>query len=228
MCGRFTLAADPKDLMETLPGLELPDHISRRYNVAPTQPVAVVANDGQNKVAFFRWGLIPSWAKDPQIGGRMINARAETLAEKSSFRVPYRRRRCLVLADGFYEWRKEPGRKTKTPLYIQLKSGRPFAFAGLWDLWRSPQDEVILSCTLITTTPNELVTQIHNRMPVILAPEAYDVWLDPAEQSPDRLDAWLKPYPATEMTAFPVSTLVNNPRNDAPECILPVDSKSQG
>jgi putative SOS response-associated peptidase YedK len=214
--------------METLPGLELPDELPQRYNVAPTQPVAVVANNGQNKLEFFHWGLIPSWAKDPKIGNRMINARAETVAEKTSFRVPYRRRRCLVLADGFYEWRKEPGRKAKTPMYIQLKSGKPFAFAGLWDLWRSPQDEALLSCTLITTTPNELVAQIHNRMPVILSPEAYDLWLDPAEQNPNRLDAWLKPYPAAEMTAFPVSTLVNNPRNDAPECILPLDDKSQG
>jgi putative SOS response-associated peptidase YedK len=228
MCGRFTLAADPEDLMETLPGFELPEELPPRYNIAPSQPVAVVANNGQNKVEFFRWGLIPSWAKDARIGDRMINARAETLAEKPSFRVPYRRRRCLVLADGFYEWRKDntlslskgAGRRAKTPMYLQLESGEPFAFAGLWEAWRAPDDQTILSCTIITTTPNDLVAEIHNRMPVILAPEAYDLWLDPAEQSPDLLAVWLKPYPASQMTAYPVSTLVNNPSNDSPACIV--------
>ena len=153
----------------------------------------------------------------------MINARAETLAEKPSFRVPYRRRRCLILADGFYEWRKEPGVRTKTPMYLQLASRKPFAFAGLWEAWRAPDDQTILSCTIITTSPNDLVANIHNRMPVILAPEAYAVWLDPAEQTPDRLAEWLRPYPAAQMTAFPVSTLVNSPSNDSPACIIPVD-----
>lgn len=223
MCGRFTLATKPEDLMETLPGFELPDELPARYNIAPSQPVAVVANNGQNKIEFFRWGLIPFWAEDPAIGNRMINARSETLASKRSFKTPYRRRRCLVLADGFYEWRKEPGRRAKTPMYIRLKSGEPFAFAGLWESWRAPHDETILSCTIITTRPNALVEKIHNRMPVILAPEAYDLWLDPGEKHPDELDPWLGPYPASQMTAFPVSTFVNSPRNDAPDCIVPVD-----
>ena len=222
MCGRYTLTVDPKDLMEALPGFELPDELPPRYNVAPSQPVAVVANNAQNKVEFFRWGLIPFWAKDPKIGVRMINARSETLASKRSFKTPYRRRRCLVLADGFYEWRKEPGRKTKTPMYIRLASGEPFAFAGLWESWRAPNDETILSCAIITTRPNALVAKIHNRMPVILAPEAYDVWLDPGEKGPEELDPWLGPYPAAQMMAFAVSTFVNNPRNDAPDCIMPV------
>jgi putative SOS response-associated peptidase YedK len=221
MCGRFTLFVDPRELMELLPGIEPPLEWTPRYNIAPTQPVAVVANNEQNRVEFFRWGLVPSWAKDPGIGSRMINARGETLAEKPSFRTAYRRRRCLVLADGFYEWRKEPGRRTKTPMFIQLKSGKPFGFAGLWESWRSSQDETLLTCTIITTSPNALVADIHNRMPVILDREAYDVWLDPAEQSPDRLDPWLKPFPAAEMVAYPVSTLVNNPANDEPACVVP-------
>ncbi len=222
MCGRFTLFVDPKDLMEAFPGFAVPVDWTPRYNIAPTQSVAVIPNNGGDQIEFFRWGLIPSWAKDPNIGNRMINARAETLAEKPSFRAAYRRRRCLVLADGFYEWRKEPGRTTKTPLYIRLESGEPFAFAGLWEAWRAPDEQTILSCTIITTTPNPLVAKIHNRMPVILEREAYDLWLDPAEQSPDRLGKWLRPYPAAQMTAHPVSTLVNSPANDSPACIVPV------
>ena len=221
MCGRFTLFVDPKELMEAFPGFAMPVEWTPRYNIAPTQPVAVILNTGQNKVEFFRWGLIPSWAKDPAIGNRMINARAETVADKPSFRAAFRQRRCLVLADGFYEWRKDPGRTAKTPLYIRLKSGKPFAFAGLWESWRAPDDATIYSCNIITTEPNSLVAKVHNRMPVILEQEAYDVWLDPAEQSPDRLDVWLKPYPAERMTAYPVSRFVNNPSNDAPECIVP-------
>jgi putative SOS response-associated peptidase YedK len=209
--------------MEAFPGFTVPDEMTPRYNIAPSQPIAVIPNNGQNRIEFFRWGLIPSWAKDPKIGNRMINARAETLAEKPSFRVAYRRRRCLVLADGFYEWRKEAGRKTKTPMYIRLESGQPFAFAGLWEAWRSPDDQTVLSCTIITTTPNTLVEKIHNRMPVVLAPAAYDLWLDPGEQSPDRLNEWLRPYPASQMSAYPVSTQVNNPSNDVPDCIVPVN-----
>jgi putative SOS response-associated peptidase YedK len=221
MCGRFTLFVDPKDLMEAFPGFEVPADWTPRYNIAPAQPVAVIPNNGQNKLEFFRWGLIPPWAKDPSIGNRMINARSETLAEKPSFRTAFRRRRCLVLADGFYEWRKEPGRATKTPMYIRLESGKPFGFAGLWESWRSPDDQTVLSCTIITTTPNELLAKIHNRMPVILAPEAYDLWLDPAAQSPERLGVWLRPYSAEQMTAYPVSTFVNSPGNDTPACVVP-------
>jgi putative SOS response-associated peptidase YedK len=221
MCGRFTLFVDPKDLMEAFPGFAVPLEWTPRYNIAPSQPIAVIPNNHQNQIEFYRWGLIPSWAKDPTIGNRMINARAETVAEKPSFRAAYRRRRCLVLADGFYEWRKEPGRRAKTPMYIRLKSGRPFAFAGLWEAWRAPDDQTVLSCNIITTAPNSLVAEIHNRMPVILEPDAYGLWLDPAEQSPDRLDVWLRPYPASQMTAYPVSRLVNNPSNDSPDCILP-------
>ena len=219
MCGRFTLTADTKKLAEAFAGFEVPEDMKPRYNIAPSQPVAVIANNGQNKVEFFQWGLIPSWAKDPKIGNRMINARSETLAEKPSFRNAYKRRRCLVLSDGFYEWQKANG--AKTPIFIHLASGQPFAFAGLRESWHSPDDSTILSCTIITTEPNELLAEIHNRMPVILPPAAYEAWLDPAERSPDQLNELLRPFPAAGMAAHPVSTLVNNPKNDLPECVAP-------
>jgi putative SOS response-associated peptidase YedK len=223
MCGRFTLTVDPDELMDAFPGVTLPAEgaLTPRYNIAPSQAVAVVANNGKHAIEFFKWGLIPSWAKDPAIGNRMINARAETLAEKPSFRSAFKKRRCLILADGFYEWRTEPGSKTKTPMYIRLKSGEPFAFAGLWEAWRAPEDRATLSCTIITTTPNSLMEKIHDRMPAILKPDAYDRWLDPAEQEPDRLSSLLRPYPASHMTAYAVSRLVNKPEIDSPECIAP-------
>jgi putative SOS response-associated peptidase YedK len=221
MCGRFTLATNTKKLAETFSQFTPPEELSPRYNIAPSQPVAVVANNGQNKIEFFHWGLIPFWAKDPTIGNRMINARAETLAEKPSFKNAFQRRRCLVLADGFYEWRQSSG-KTKTPMYIQLESQDPFAFAGLWESWHSPEGDTILSCTIITTEPNELMATIHNRMPAILPPESYAQWLDPAEQKPAQLQDLLKPYPAEEMMARPVSTLVNNPKYDGPDCVASI------
>lgn len=219
MCGRFTLTATKQKLAEAFAGYEVPGELPPRYNIAPSQPIAVVANNGQHRVELFRWGLIPAWAKDLSIGNQMINARAETLAEKASFKNAYKRRRCLILADGFYEWRKD-GDRTKTPLYIRLASGQPFALAGLWELWH-PGDEHILSCTIITTAPNELMAQIHNRMPVILPPQAYEQWLDPAERRPEELNHLLQPFPADLMTAYPVSKLVNSPKNDAPELVTP-------
>ena len=200
---------------------EVPEELAPRYNIAPSQPVAVIANTGVNRVELYRWGLIPSWAKDPTIGDRMINARAETLAEKPAFRGIFRKRRCLVLADGFYEWKQEPGARGKTPMYIRMASGQPFAFAGLWDAWRPEEGDAIQSCAIVTTGPNQLMQMIHTRMPVILAPEAYPRWLDPAEQSPERLVGLLQPFPAEAMTAFPVSRYVNRPQNDSPECIVP-------
>ena len=222
MCGRFTLVADPNDLREAFPFVNIPEGMSPRYNVAPSQPVAVIPNDGKNQLDFFTWGLIPSWAKDPAIGNRMINARAETLTEKPSFRSAFRRRRCLIPANGFFEWKVEPGRKAKTPMYIRLKSGKPFALAGLWERWDSPDGSTIFSCTIITTLPNELMQVIHNRMPVILPPQAYSLWLDPAEPPTPKLVELFQPYPASEMTAYPVSTAVNSPDNDRPAVIEPV------
>ncbi|MEJ2265743.1 MAG: SOS response-associated peptidase [Anaerolineales bacterium] len=222
MCGRFTLTVDPAQLREALPGFSVPEEIKPRYNIAPSQPVAVVPNDGRNQLDFFVWGLIPSWAKDPSIGNRMINARGETLAEKPSFRAAYRRRRCLVLADGFYEWRKEPGSKAKTPMYVQMESKEPFGLAGLWEIWYSPDGSEIRSCTIITTQPNGLLEKIHNRMPVILPKEAYPLWLAQEEKESSELNALLRPFPAEEMIAYPVSRMVNSPANDVPECIEPV------
>jgi len=222
MCGRYTLPASPEQLRQFFPGIEIPDQTPTRYNIAPTQPVAVIANDGRNRLDFFVWGLIPSWAKDPSIGNRMINARAETLLEKPAFRAAFRRRRCLIPADGFYEWMQQPGSKAKTPMLIRKQSGEPFAFGGLWETWNSPDGSQILSCTIITTTPNTLMQAIHNRMPLILPKTAYDLWLDPGEARGEALQALLRPYPAEGMEAFPVSTLVNSPNNDVPDCVRPI------
>ena len=196
-----------------------------RFNIAPSQPVPVVRlapqqPQPQRELVWLRWGLIPSWAKDPAIGNRMINARAETVAEKPAYRAALRRRRCLVAADGFYEWQRTGGRKQ--PYFIHMRDDRPFAFAGLWEAWEGPDQSAIESCTLLTTEPNELVRPIHNRMPVILAPDDYDRWLDPAVQKPEQLAPLLGPYPSDEMTADPVSTFVNSPANDGPQCIEPV------
>lgn len=222
MCGRFTLTVDPGQLQETFPWVEIPEEILPRYNIAPSQPVAVVPNDGKNRLDFFNWGLIPFWAKDPKIGNRMINARSETLAEKPSFRGSFKYKRCLVLADGFYEWRKEPGSTAKTPMYIHMKDKKPFAFAGLWDSWQSKDGSEIRSCTIITTEPNSLVAEIHNRMPVILPAEVYQDWLHEGEYDQSLLSSLLKPYPSEPLEAYPVSRQVNSPQNDSPDIINPL------
>jgi putative SOS response-associated peptidase YedK len=222
MCGRYTLTADGGAVTEIFKVSEAVE-LSPRYNVAPTQEVAVVGlnHAGGRTLGTMRWGLIPSWAKDPTIGNRMINARAETAAEKPAFRASFKRRRCLVVADGFYEWKKEGA--GKQPYYIQLKGHPPFAIAGLWDRWKDKESgETIRSCTLLTTGPNALMVEIHDRMPVILHPEDYDRWLDPELQDREALETLLGPFEAEAMEAYPVSTLVNNPRNDRPECIEPL------
>jgi putative SOS response-associated peptidase YedK len=219
MCGRYTLI-NLAALTQAFPWIDEPppDDVSR-YNIAPTQPILGIANNHPDRFEHFHWGLIPSWAKDPAIGNRMINARAETLAEKPTFRTALRRRRCLIPADGFYEWKKDPGGKTKTPMLIRMKSGEPFAFAGIWETWHSPDGSVIPSCTVITTQPNELMATIHDRMPVILKPEDYQRWLDPKERDPADLTDLLNPYPAVRMEAKPVSRAVNNPKHDSSACI---------
>ena len=224
MCGRFSLTSDPNDLREAFPWLNIPEQISPRYNIAPSQPVAAVPNDGSNKLDFFQWGLVPYWAKDPTIGNRMINARAESLAEKPSFKTAFRRRRCLILADGFYEWKLEVGMKTKVPMYIHLKSGAPFAFAGLWERWHSKDGSMLLSCTIITTEPNTLMQSIHNRMPVIMPREKYDLWLSPEEVDNTELLKLLIPYQDIDMEAYPVSRMVNSPNNDVRACIEPAET----
>lgn len=221
MCGRFTLTVDPAELQENFPDVTFPAQYAPRYNIAPTQPVLAIPNDGQNKADFFVWGLIPSWAKDPTIGNKLINARGETLGEKPSFRGAYKYKRCLIPANGFYEWKSQPGTKVKVPYFIHLKSGLPFAFAGLWDEWHSPDGALIRSCTIITTEPNSLMATLHNRMPVILQTADYALWLDTKPQMPPALQPLLAQYPTEAMTAHPVSTLVNSPNNDRPELIQP-------
>jgi putative SOS response-associated peptidase YedK len=221
MCGRYTVRSIQP--VAELFGISLPPEFQPRFNIAPTQDVLVVrsvAADAARAPArrgdLLRWGLVPSWAQDPSVGNRMINARAETAAERPAFRDAMRRRRCLVPADGFYEWQKQEGSKRKQPHLIRMKGDRPFAFAGLWDTWRRG-DEPLESFTILTTSPNELVRPIHDRMPVIISCEDYDRWLDPRVDSAGVADL-LKPYPASDMQANPVGTQVNNPANDDPSC----------
>lgn len=223
MCGRFTLTVNPAEVQETFSTYTFPQQFAPRFNIAPTQPVLAIPNDDQNTADFFVWGLIPMWAKDPSIGNRMINARAETLEEKPAFRGSLKYKRCLILADGFYEWKASEGKKAKTPFFIHMKDRKPFAFAGLWDSWNSPDGSLVRSCTIITTEPNELTHLIHNRMPVILHPRDYAKWLDPSPQTPNQLKPLLKPFPADLMNAYPVSPLVNTPANDRPELVVPVN-----
>ncbi|MBD2252868.1 SOS response-associated peptidase [Nostoc parmelioides] len=226
MCGRFTLNQSPEALAEFFHIQPLLD-LEAQYNIAPTQTVVTVLhNPESNKREFqrLRWGLIPSWAKDPAIASKLINARAETLAEKPSFRSAFKQRRCLVVADGFFEWQKQQGKKQ--PFYFRLQHSQPFGFAGLWEKWRTPAGEEITSCTIVTTAANELLQPIHDRMPVILAPQDYDLWLDPQEQKPQALQHLLSPYPASQMTAHPVSTLVNSPKHNNPECIIPIPEQN--
>ncbi|CAE6778408.1 SOS response-associated peptidase [Nitrospira defluvii] len=219
MCGRFTQTASPAVIAQQF-GVASPPLFTARYNIAPSQPVAAIRIEPgttTRQLVLLRWGLIPSWAKDPKIGQQCINAKAESVTEKPSFRAAFKTRRCLVIATGFYEWQVQGLRKQ--PMWIGMKSHRPFAFAGLWEHWHPPEGADIESCTILTTEPNELLRPIHNRMPVILAPSAYDQWLDPTVHQADSLKALLRPYPTEELTVYPVSTLVNNPRHDAPDCL---------
>jgi len=221
MCGRFTLRASPEAVREAFQLPLLPE-LTPRHNLAPTQPVAAMLRskgESERRLVWFRWGLIPSWAQDPKVGQRMINARSETLLEKPSFRGPVRHRRCLVLADGFYEWQQTGD--GKSPIYIRRRDCEPFAFAGLWDRWEKG-DEPIASCTVLTTEPNALVAGYHHRMPVILNPEDYDTWLDPDQTDPTPLARLLVPCAPEAWEAFPVSKAVNSPANDAPACIEPL------
>jgi putative SOS response-associated peptidase YedK len=219
MCGRFALTLDPADLQEAFPEFIFPQQAAPRYNIAPSQPILAIPNDGSGKADFFVWGLIPSWAKDPAIGSRLINARAETLAEKPAFCSAYKYRRCLILANGFYEWQALPGTKTKVPHFIHLKTGAPFAFAGLWEQWQAGNGSEVRSAAIITTEPNPLMAPIHNRMPVILSTHTYTQWLNPTPRFPVDLKSLLVSYPADEMEAYPISTLVNSPGNDRPEIL---------
>ena len=217
MCGRYTLFRLDQ-LLKNFPNLRLPADMLPHYNIAPTQAVLAIPNSRPDHLEFFRWGLVPSWAKDPSIGNRMINARAETLAEKPALRTALRRRRCLVPADGFYEWRKEGG-KLKTPMYIRLRGGEPFALPGCGTHGIRPMGANCPPSRSSRQRPNELMGTIHDRMPAIVGPEDYARWLAPEETDPAELASVLKPYPAAEMEAYPVSPRVNKPAHDAPDCI---------
>ncbi len=222
MCGRFTLAENPAEFADELEASEFPQQFQPRYNIAPSQPVLAIPNDGKRAATFFLWGLIPSWAKDPTIGNRLINARGETLAEKPAFRGAFKYRRCIIPADGFYEWKVQPGTKVKSPNYIRLRDHKVFALAGLWEEWHAADGAPIRTCTIITTEPNTLMSEIHNRMPLILARESISEWLDPAPRTPESLKDLIRPFPADMMESYHVATLVNSPENDRPECIRPI------
>jgi putative SOS response-associated peptidase YedK len=221
MCGRFTLTATVDQLIDRF-DIEFflqEEEYNPSYNVAPSQSVLAVINDGaRNKMGFLRWGLIPPWAKDMSIGYKMINARAETLIDKPSFRNAYKKKRCLIVADSFYEWKRLDS-KTKIPMRIKLKSNELFSMAGLWENWKSPEGKSIYSCSVITTSPNELVQDIHDRMPVILNPEDEKYWLDPSITDTTKLNPLLKPLDHTLMEAYEVSPLVNSPKNNSIELI---------
>lgn len=221
MCGRFTLTADRESLQAAFPQIVWPVRHAPRYNIAPGQPVLAVPNDGRRRADFFLWGLIPPWAKDPKIGYRLINARAETLKEKPSFRGAYRYRRCLIPADGFYEW-QGPKSRRKQPWYIHRRDHQPFALGGLWETWQAADGSTVRTCTIITTQAAPDLQAIHGRMPLILPRETWDLWLTPDDRATARLDTLLRPAETTDLEAWPVSTLVNRPENDIPDCIAPL------
>ncbi len=226
MCGRFTLRTPTPVLARTFHVSVVPE-LSSRFNIAPTQDIPVVRQERESyerELDLMRWGLVPSWAPDLSIGNRMINARSETVASKPSFRTAFQRRRCLIVADGYYEWKKIG--KTKQPYHIRMATDSPFAMAGLWEAWRGGKSAAatssgspVLSCTILTTESNDLTSDVHDRMPVILAEPDWDVWLQPEQQDASSLLPLLTPYPSDEMQMQPVSTYVNNARHEGPACL---------
>jgi putative SOS response-associated peptidase YedK len=219
MCGRFTLRTSPETVASLFDGLEVPG-FAPSWNIAPTQRVAAVRQiDARNEVAFLRWGLVPFWSNDPKIGNRMINARSETVQEKPAFRAAFRKRRCLILADGFYEWQKTAG--GKQPMYIQRRDGQPFGMAGLWES-NDRFGELLQTCAIITTDANEMMAPIHDRMPVILQPRDHLQWLDADEKDLTRVQSLLRPLEEGLLTAWPVSPAVNRPSFNDPSCVAPI------
>jgi putative SOS response-associated peptidase YedK len=217
MCGRYSFILEDEMIKERFVVTVRSAIYKARYNCAPGQKLAVISNENPGELSLYRWGMVPFWAKEQKIGYKLINARSESVLEKPSFKIPFRSRRCLVLSDGFYEWRKEP---VKTPFRILRKDGAAFAMAGIWDKWTSPEGEEIRSYSILTTTANSLMAKIHDRMPVILDRETERRWIEntPAEA----LVEFLKPCPSSSLVAFPVSSLVNSPKNDSPELIIPI------
>jgi putative SOS response-associated peptidase YedK len=225
MCGRFTQRAPAERIKREFQLREVPP-VEARFNITPTQDVlAVRQTAGDREAVWLKWGLIPSWAKDASMGARLINARGETLTEKPAFREAYKRRRAIIPADGFYEWGAPAGGR-KQPYYFRMKDGRVFGFAGLWDRWQDEEGKVVESCAIITTEANALLRSVHDRMPVILHPEEYDLWLGEDARRADDLKEFLRPYPASEMVSYPVSTAVNSPRHQSAELIEPLTANS--
>jgi len=225
VCGRITLTSKPPHLQ----GLEAPRHFELwpgpRYNIAPTESVATILNDGTSTVRETRWGLVPSWAKEISAGNLMFNARSETLTEKPAFKRPFRKQRCVILADGFYEWQAIPDERRKRPIYIRLKSREVFGLAGLWDTWQQADGTPLIASTVITTTPNELMATVHNRMPVILAAQTLPTWLSMNAVPDSDLMACLRQYPDAEMEMHPVSTAVNKSGHNDPECVVQIEGR---
>ncbi len=220
MCGRFTSLLSP-ELLEEIFGVQLPPDFPARYNIAPTQNIWIIrqAAGGNRYPSPARWGLVPHWAKDLSIGNHMINARCESVHEKPAFRIAIRARRCIIPASGFFEW--DHSGKVRVPHYISLKDGSPPAFAGIWDSWKSPEGETIESCSILTTTSNSLVAALHDRMPVILHPTEFDLWLDRTMNNPDNLKRLYQPYPSELMQEWEVSSIVNSASHETPETIVP-------
>jgi len=228
VCGRFAFYSPHEAVVRLFGVTEFPQ-VEARYNIAPTQFVASVraGRDGVRRLAMLYWGLVPSWSNDKAIGARMINARGETLREKPSFRSAYRRRRCLVLADGYYEWQRSG--PVKQPYFISFEDGRPFGMAGLWEAWRDPASgEPLESCCIVTTSPASEVAQVHDRMPVIVPPGSHAEWLDPANEAVERLDRLIEPWRGGGLQAQPVSRRVNDARNQGPDLVAPLGSTPAG
>ncbi len=220
MCGRFTLSYKANELQLSLGLTDVPKEMVPRYNIAPTQPIAAVLDAQSKKLEFLYWGLVPSWAKDVSIGARLINARAETVHEKPSFRAAFLRRRCLILADGFYEWKRSTNKKIPSiPYYFHLTNEEPFAFAGIWEIWHSPDGGELWSASIITTQANEVVKPIHERMPVILDKTNMWDWITLKDQN--RVKNMLKPYPNEGLSVYAVDRLVNNAKIDNEQCLQP-------
>jgi putative SOS response-associated peptidase YedK len=222
MCGRYTLHHKPEEIEERFDVEADEELVAPRYNIAPSQIIPTIVHADSREIIGCKWGLIPFWAKDPKIGNNLINAKAETLAEKPSFKHALAKRRCLIPADGFYEWLKR-GKAPSQPMHIRLRDGGLFAFAGLWEEWKSPEGEPLRTCTIITVEPNEMVAKIHNRMPAILTTDEEAAWIDPKSKVADLL-LMLRPYPTDEMEAIPVSRAVNRPSFDDAACIAPIEA----
>ncbi len=220
MCGRFVLDSSIPDIANEFHVDQTSLEYEPSYNIAPTQYIVVVKKNGIKVLTKCRWGFLPSWAKDPAIGNKMINARSETVAEKPAFRKAFKNQRCLIVADGFYEWMKKG--KVKTPVYIRLKPGKPFGFAGLYNIWISPEGDELCTSTIITTEANELLAPIHNRMPVIIQKDEYDHWLNPDFQDTEKLLSLLKPFDSQQMEFYAVSPKVNSPAYNSKDNIEPV------